>query len=197
MSSLLLRQQPTSTSPPASTSQNQCYAPGAGFYTNPSTKCAAQCAAGTYSTSGSASSCSSCSANQIAPAGATATSQCTTCGTGSAPQHCEISLYRYFPSRSQEEGPRTALLTRSRPLSRHARREKDDTRMRRCSLRYQSCGGCPGENVNCNGGGIDCTAFDSRATATCQNGKCEYECPVGMEDYIAWMCGGFEIMLET
>ena len=159
------------TSPQGSTSQSQCTAIGAGYYTN-SSGCAAQCPGGSYSTGGQ-TSCTSCSSNQVAPAGATASSQCSTCKTGTLPNASKTSCTATASGKRRRD---QLPLPRCPPGHTACKTTKRGKTFYTCvdtKSDIEACGGCPGDA----GVWEDCTAFDPLANASCVNGQCQYRCP--------------------
>jgi hypothetical protein len=128
---------------------SSCDACPAGTYSQPSTKTCATCPDGSISSSGS--------------------SECQPCQLGSAPDAtratCTPTSTRQISKRRKIEicpvGHKVCPIGRNWgcvDVSRH----------------LTSCGGCPGSDD-----GVDCTIFDSIASAKCVQGKCQYKCPRG------------------
>ncbi len=166
---------PGGTQQLASTAQSQCVAEGPGTYTS-TTTCTGQCGTGTFSSQQSATTCTPCGSNQVAPAGATASAQCTTCGTGTAPNtgqsSCTPTSTGTHHRKRELEAPKGYCPEGFTACPVDGRR-----RLWQCidtQTSIDSCGGCPGV-------GVDCTQFDDMATASCNKGQCSYACPPHME----------------
>lgn len=161
------------TSNQGATRRGQCYAPQPGQYTN-SSSCAVTCPAGTFSSSGSASSCQTCGTNSVAPAGS---KTCTTCGAGTAPDATKASC---TPTSTYKATRRNEKVMRMCPKGFEAcpiQGKKGVTGGYECidtSSDLTSCGGCPG-TIEAK----DCSTFDSLAISTCVRGQCVHDCSRG------------------
>ncbi len=154
------------TSPQGSTSSSQCFNCASGSYTG-SDKCCNKCAAGSYSSSGSASSCTNCTATTSYSL--TGSSSCSTCSVGTAPNtaHSTCTATSTAKAGSKKRGLKCSPGLMACPVS------GGKTGAFECldiATELTSCGGCWSD-----GTGVDCTTFDDRATASCVKGKCQCE----------------------
>lgn len=161
------------TSNQGATSRNQCFAPQAGQYKD-SAQCPTTCPAGTFSPTGTSSSCTPCGSNSVAPPGS---GSCTSCGVGTAPDATKATCTPTSTAKPKNTKRKQLALCpkghRACEVSLGAGRGS----VLECvdvSEDISSCGGCPG-----SGAGVDCTLWDDVATAQCLRGKCVYSCPRG------------------
>jgi hypothetical protein len=148
------------------TAQSQCYAlpPGSALDSN---SCAFRCPAGTFAES-STRTCATCPDGSVSSSGS---SKCQPCGTGTAPDATQASC---TPTSTRQISKRRKIPVcpaghKACPVGRGKQLECVDV-----SSHLTSCGACPGSDE-----GVDCTDFDSMASASCVMGKCQYQCPLG------------------
>lgn len=151
-------------------SKGSCEACPAGQFSNNDgqTSCQ-QCTPGSFASAPGRTSCTHCPAGSIADVSGSAA--CTPCPAGQEPNTdrtaCTMIPSGKISSRKRsipwcDVGHKACKIPMSKGLYECVAISSD----------IESCGGCIGE-----GEGVDCTAFDEKASASCVQGKCVYQCP--------------------
>jgi len=151
-----------------------CFAPLPGYFLD-SLLCPATCPAGTFSATGTSTSCTQCGPNAVAQPGS---NSCATCKTGTAPDATKASCTpTTSPKAKKQKKRKQVLLCPAGHQACEVSLGSGRGSVLECvntSEDITSCGGCPG-----SGTGVDCTLWDDVAEAKCQRGRCVYTCPKG------------------